>query len=265
MFLAFYEGSWDVRYIRQCGVFGDVGPAEGRWCFERRSTYGVRLKICHCDNMDGCNVASTIVQNYSNLTFFLLVSLSWLFFCSKVTHSVWVSNITSITGKKTMDAALRVTLDYLSGLCTVPARFRLVTVDHCPCTYCVLFLFILCALNIFVAANSMCIGSFGCCLWTLLFRLYLYCWIRWSFLMARGLLTSIWCITMSLGKIFSLLSPENYNDLDKTCEIFATSGILNFWQNCFCGLDERHWKSRLFVSYIIHYSGLFPFTGFYQA
>lgn len=85
---AFYEESWDVRYIRQCGVFGEVGPAEGRWCFERRSTYGVRLKICHCDNMDGCNVASTIVQNYSKLTFFLLISFSWLFFCSRVAHSV---------------------------------------------------------------------------------------------------------------------------------------------------------------------------------
>jgi len=88
LFAAYYEQSWDVRYIRQCGVFGDVGPAEGRWCFERRSTYGVRLKVCHCDNKDGCNVGATVVQSYSNLTLFLLVSLGWLLFCSRLTRSV---------------------------------------------------------------------------------------------------------------------------------------------------------------------------------
>lgn len=81
----FYERTWDVRYIRQCGVFGEVGPAEGRMCFERRSTYGVRLKVCHCDNMDGCNIAASLVQNYSHLTVFVLVSLIWLLFCSRLT------------------------------------------------------------------------------------------------------------------------------------------------------------------------------------
>ena len=84
MFVAYYEDNWDVRYIRQCGVFGDVGPAEGRWCFERRSTYGVRMKVCHCDNMDGCNVAASLVQNHAQLTFFLLISLSWLVVCSRL-------------------------------------------------------------------------------------------------------------------------------------------------------------------------------------
>jgi hypothetical protein len=79
----YYDDHWDVRYIRQCGVFGDVGPREGRWCFERRSTFGVRLKICHCDNKDGCNVASSIIRDNSVLTFFLILSTGWLMFCGK--------------------------------------------------------------------------------------------------------------------------------------------------------------------------------------
>jgi hypothetical protein len=79
----YYDDHWDVRYIRQCGVFGDVGPREGRWCFERKSTFGVRLKICHCDNKDGCNIASALVRDNAVLTFFLLLSIGWLIVCGK--------------------------------------------------------------------------------------------------------------------------------------------------------------------------------------
>lgn len=62
---SWYDGHWDVRYIRQCGFYGEVGPAEGRWCFERRGSgqLGVRVKVCHCDNKDGCNTATSLKTN----------------------------------------------------------------------------------------------------------------------------------------------------------------------------------------------------------
>ncbi|ELU06131.1 hypothetical protein CAPTEDRAFT_181564 [Capitella teleta] len=53
----YYDGVWDVRYIRQCAQRGEVGPEEGRWCKERSGTYRVKVKYCHCDNKDGCNSA----------------------------------------------------------------------------------------------------------------------------------------------------------------------------------------------------------------
>lgn len=59
----FYDGHWDVRYIRQCAILGEVGPAEGRWCKERTGTWRVKTKYCHCDNKDGCNTASNIKLN----------------------------------------------------------------------------------------------------------------------------------------------------------------------------------------------------------
>ena len=56
---AYYDGRWDIRYIRQCAMEGEVGPQEGRWCKERSGTFRVKVKYCHCDNKDGCNAAST--------------------------------------------------------------------------------------------------------------------------------------------------------------------------------------------------------------
>lgn len=55
----YYDGRWDIRYIRQCALEGEVGPDEGRWCKERVGTYRVKIKYCHCDNKDGCNTATT--------------------------------------------------------------------------------------------------------------------------------------------------------------------------------------------------------------
>jgi hypothetical protein len=83
----FYDNHWEVRYIRQCGIYGEVGPAEGRWCFERRGQgeLGVRVKVCHCDNKDGCNTGSSLVKNSTSvLTLFLLLSVGWLTLCSKL-------------------------------------------------------------------------------------------------------------------------------------------------------------------------------------
>ena len=57
---AYYDGHWDVRYIRQCAQYGEVGPAEGRWCKERSGNFRVKVKVCHCDNKDGCNVATRL-------------------------------------------------------------------------------------------------------------------------------------------------------------------------------------------------------------
>lgn len=58
--LAYYEGAWDVRYIRQCAVGPRtlVGAEAGKWCQQRVGTYRVKMRICYCDNKDGCNVAS---------------------------------------------------------------------------------------------------------------------------------------------------------------------------------------------------------------
>ncbi|KAK6187850.1 hypothetical protein SNE40_005784 [Patella caerulea] len=61
----FYDGEWDVRYVRQCAEMGDVGPREGRDCKERVGTYNVKLRYCHCDNQDGCNSAITHSFNYA--------------------------------------------------------------------------------------------------------------------------------------------------------------------------------------------------------
>lgn len=71
----YYDGMWDVRYIRQCAVLGEVGPHEGRWCKERTGTWRVKVKYCHCDNKDGCNTASNLKANYNMLAILPLVSL----------------------------------------------------------------------------------------------------------------------------------------------------------------------------------------------
>jgi len=69
---AYYDGHWDVRYIRQCAKQGEVGPAEGRWCKERSGNFRVKVKVCHCDNKDGCNGASGLTSGTSLLV--MLVS-----------------------------------------------------------------------------------------------------------------------------------------------------------------------------------------------
>ncbi|ESO03980.1 hypothetical protein HELRODRAFT_111907 [Helobdella robusta] len=56
------ENHWDVRYIRQCAVQGEIEYIvlnnNQRWCKERSGGYRTRLKICQCNNKDGCNTAS---------------------------------------------------------------------------------------------------------------------------------------------------------------------------------------------------------------
>jgi len=82
----YYDGKWDVRYIRQCAFYGEVGPAEGRWCKERMSNPRVKVKYCHCDNKDGCNTASS---TQIHLTVFLpLLFTAILYFNS------WFRSIT---------------------------------------------------------------------------------------------------------------------------------------------------------------------------
>ncbi|KAK2174664.1 hypothetical protein NP493_786g01017 [Ridgeia piscesae] len=75
---AFYDGRWDIRYIRQCAEKGEVGPDSGRWCKERLGTYGVRVKTCHCDDKDGCNGAASWTLNHTlvmALTLYILMYL----------------------------------------------------------------------------------------------------------------------------------------------------------------------------------------------
>lgn len=54
---AYWEGSWEVRYIRLCNQFGHIGAEDGKWCQQRVGTYRVKMRYCHCDNKDGCNAA----------------------------------------------------------------------------------------------------------------------------------------------------------------------------------------------------------------
>ncbi|XP_064630110.1 UPAR/Ly6 domain-containing protein crok-like [Lineus longissimus] len=57
---AYFDGAWNVRYIRQCAEHGEVGADEGRRCIERAGMYRVKMRYCHCDNKDGCNSASSV-------------------------------------------------------------------------------------------------------------------------------------------------------------------------------------------------------------
>jgi hypothetical protein len=54
---AYWEGAWEVRYIRLCNQFGEIGAEDGKWCQQRVGTYRVKMRYCHCDNKDGCNAA----------------------------------------------------------------------------------------------------------------------------------------------------------------------------------------------------------------
>lgn len=56
----YYDGEWDVRYIRQCAPSGEVGGDEGRECIERTGTKKVKVRYCHCDQQDGCNGAESV-------------------------------------------------------------------------------------------------------------------------------------------------------------------------------------------------------------
>lgn len=73
----YYDGHWDVRYIRQCAKQGEVGPAEGRWCKERSGNFRVKVKVCHCDNKDGCNDATGLRPGWT--TAMTTLALSVLF------------------------------------------------------------------------------------------------------------------------------------------------------------------------------------------
>ena len=82
MLPAYYDGTWDVRYIRQCAMRGEVGPEEGRWCKERSGNFRVKVKYCHCDNKDGCNTAALSSLHHVSIVpvalFVLFLTLSRL-------------------------------------------------------------------------------------------------------------------------------------------------------------------------------------------
>ncbi|XP_071129075.1 UPAR/Ly6 domain-containing protein crok-like [Mytilus edulis] len=59
----FYNDEWQLRYVRQCAPSGIVGGDEGRRCMEKTGTYKVKVRICHCDNQEGCNGASNFHSN----------------------------------------------------------------------------------------------------------------------------------------------------------------------------------------------------------
>lgn len=59
----YYNDEWQLRYVRQCAPSGIVGGDEGRRCLEKTGTYKVKVRICHCDNQEGCNGASNIHSN----------------------------------------------------------------------------------------------------------------------------------------------------------------------------------------------------------
>ncbi|XP_013401331.1 uncharacterized protein LOC106167168 [Lingula anatina] len=74
----YYDGHWDVRYIRSCAREGEVGADEGRWCKERSGTYRVKVKYCHCVNKDGCNTATTRRLSSSALLPLAFITLGYL-------------------------------------------------------------------------------------------------------------------------------------------------------------------------------------------
>lgn len=52
------DNEWEVRYIRQCAQGGLIGD-DDRPCKDRIGTSGVKMRYCHCKNIDGCNTASS--------------------------------------------------------------------------------------------------------------------------------------------------------------------------------------------------------------
>ncbi|KAL8573168.1 hypothetical protein ACOMHN_036153 [Nucella lapillus] len=56
------EDHWDIRYVRQCALGGNIGMQQGRFCQERYGSYNVRMRYCHCDNQDGCNSAPALMS-----------------------------------------------------------------------------------------------------------------------------------------------------------------------------------------------------------
>lgn len=84
----YYDGVWDIRYIRQCALLGEVGPEEGRWCKERTGTWRVKVKYCHCDNKDGCNTAATPTLNLATLS--SLVCLGLAYSCAQRWLGPWL-------------------------------------------------------------------------------------------------------------------------------------------------------------------------------
>jgi len=80
----YYDGHWDIRYIRQCARYGEVGPYEGRWCEERSGNFRVKVKVCHCDNKDGCNSAS---QLFLRMTW-ILAAVVFVLFRWTVSHRI---------------------------------------------------------------------------------------------------------------------------------------------------------------------------------
>ncbi|CAI9722884.1 Hypothetical predicted protein [Octopus vulgaris] len=53
------DDKWQARYIRQCAKDGEIGAREGRECKDRIGTNGIKMRYCHCNNMDGCNSANS--------------------------------------------------------------------------------------------------------------------------------------------------------------------------------------------------------------
>lgn len=74
--LVYYNDQWNLRYIRQCAASGEVGGDEGRHCIEKTGTYKVKVRICHCDNQEGCNTATSL---NGKLTVFVMSVIFVLF------------------------------------------------------------------------------------------------------------------------------------------------------------------------------------------
>lgn len=63
--VAYYEGAWHMRFIRQCAKEGELDASNPRqdWsCYDKIGTYRVKVKYCHC-KVDGCNDAPSILPS----------------------------------------------------------------------------------------------------------------------------------------------------------------------------------------------------------
>lgn len=89
----YYDGQWDIRYIRQCATRGEVGPQEGRWCKERTGNFRVKVKYCHCDNKDGCNTAAFTSQSPLLGAAVSLLGLWYILNCWRVVWKLFIHQL----------------------------------------------------------------------------------------------------------------------------------------------------------------------------
>lgn len=69
------HGAW--KYIRGCGVLGEVGvKGDERFCLMRTGTYNIFMEYCTCNSRDGCNSSDT--WRISNFLFGAVIALPLL-------------------------------------------------------------------------------------------------------------------------------------------------------------------------------------------